>query len=193
MLLLLKMIMMIDKMRTGGCNNLVNRAECSGSDNHTADLATGSVFYIRWYISLVTSSYYAAFYHHFISLSSLYCIYKAVDGGRANWAKTEAFLQLCSFSTVGVGTYSFDDNDDNDEDVKPNSNWNEYCYYLIGPRMEKEQIKGFDKRVLYLYGTKLFHHSKKSFESFVFHESLIVCWKVLNPNEVTLFQDAGAF
>ena len=37
-------------------------------------------------------------------------------------AKTEAFLQLCSFSTVGVGTYSFDDNDDNDEDVKPNSN-----------------------------------------------------------------------
>ena len=36
-----------DKMRTGGCNYLVNRAECSGSDNHTADLATGSVFYIR--------------------------------------------------------------------------------------------------------------------------------------------------
>ena len=36
-----------DKMRTGGCNYLVNRAECSGSDNHTADLSTGSVFYIR--------------------------------------------------------------------------------------------------------------------------------------------------
>ena len=32
---------------------------------------------------------------------------------------------------------------------------------ITGPRMEKEQIKGFDKRVLDLYGTKLFHHSKK--------------------------------
>ena len=72
--------------------------------------------------SVMTCSCYAALYHHFIWLSSLYCICKAVDGGRANWAKTEAFLQLCSFSTVGVGTYSFDDNDDNEEDVKPNSN-----------------------------------------------------------------------
>ena len=36
-----------EKMRRGGCNYLVNRAECSGSDIHTADLSTGSVFYIR--------------------------------------------------------------------------------------------------------------------------------------------------
>ena len=95
----------------------------------------------------MTSSCYAALYHHSIWLSSLYCICKAVDGGRTNWAKTEAFLQLCSFSTVGVGTYSFDDNDDNDEDVKPNFSSNEYGY-STGPRMKKEQIKVFDKKVI---------------------------------------------
>ena len=37
----------------------------------------------------------------------------------------------------------------------PSFNCNEYVY-LIGLRMKKEQIKGFDKRVLDFFRTKLF-------------------------------------
>ena len=41
------------------------------------------------------------------------CICIGVAGPRSNWAKTEAFLQLCCFSTVGNDT---DDDDDGDGD-----------------------------------------------------------------------------
>ena len=41
-----------------------------------------------------------------------------------NWAKTEAFLQLCSFSTVDKGNYTEDDDDafDDDDDCDDNTN-----------------------------------------------------------------------
>ena len=43
------------------------------------------------------------------------CICIGVAGPRSNWAKTEAFLQLCCFSTVGNNTDD-DDGDDIDDD-----------------------------------------------------------------------------
>ena len=45
------------------------------------------------------------------------CICIGVAGPRSNWAKTEAFLQLCCFSTVGNDTDG-DDGDDIDDDCE---------------------------------------------------------------------------
>ena len=43
------------------------------------------------------------------------CICIGVAGPRSNWAKTEAFLQLCCFSTVGNDTDDDDDDGDGDD------------------------------------------------------------------------------
>ena len=43
------------------------------------------------------------------------CICIGVAGPRSNWAKTEAFLQLCCFSTVGNDTDDGDGDDDGDD------------------------------------------------------------------------------